>query len=605
MKLFRWLLLFALASPVIAQNNTRWDLPVTTVQAQGGNLLPIYAIPGAGVKFYSCSGSTCSALATTYISATSSTTCPTTPVPMQVTLNGSSTCVSNADPSGNIGGWFQTGQYMALITASGASYSYLFTIGAVNGAVPAGPAYCVQLANSAVTAFQCDNTITINPTTHTLNIGGALPTPNFSLKNLSSIPSSWTFDVTSPTTALSSISGASLSSLTTQPFAAPITSPSVNGTFDASQFSGADAGAKINACIAAIPSGGKCTTHGFGHGVFAMSQITLGANQTLECDWGQEFQPTTASEVMVIQNKLSKIDGCWFDTSNVTFSGKVLSLTDNYRDGQKTLLNNLLFTSAPAQNGTAIYTNSTNASTQSLYTVQGDNIAIYGYAVGLEMASSGGGFTNSTVWKGLQITDSGKCIDINPGSSGVVISNQFLGGSCQHQGTGQGVVFEGVGTANANQFIGFNLWDFTTGANAPIVVSGSTVLANYFVGEIDGTTTDTTGQNTYNNIGVGFSGLQQYVGANLFFSGLNGTSSLLVYEPTTNTPGLLEQQGVNSTNSATVWSIDQVGNIGGLSFTANGESGNSGFAACYSTAGKLGHCTSVVSSSGGCTCAVP
>jgi hypothetical protein len=39
--------------------------------------------------------------------------------------------------------------------------------------------------------------------------------------------------------------------------------------------------------------------------------------------------------------------------------------------------------------------------------------------------------------------------------------------------------------------------------------------------------------------------------------------------------------------------------------TVGSESGQSGFAACYSTAGKLGHCTSVVSSSGGCTCATP
>lgn len=109
--------------------NTRFDLPIYTVQAQGGNLLPVYAIPGAGVKFYSCTGSTCTTLATTYISATSMTTCPTSPVPMQVTLNGTSTCVPNADPYGNMGGWFQTGQYMATITAPGNSFNYYFTIG--------------------------------------------------------------------------------------------------------------------------------------------------------------------------------------------------------------------------------------------------------------------------------------------------------------------------------------------------------------------------------------------------------------------------------------------------------------------------------------------
>lgn len=116
--------------------NVRWDLPIYTVQAQGGNLLPVYAIPGAGIKFYSCSGSTCTTLATTYISATSSTTCPVSPTPMQVVLNGSSTCVSSADPYGNMGGWFQQGQYMATITAQGSSYNYIFTVG--SGAVGGG-----------------------------------------------------------------------------------------------------------------------------------------------------------------------------------------------------------------------------------------------------------------------------------------------------------------------------------------------------------------------------------------------------------------------------------------------------------------------------------
>ena len=51
MKLFRSLLLFALTSPLLAQN-VRWDFPIYTVQASGGNLLPVYAIPGALVSFY-------------------------------------------------------------------------------------------------------------------------------------------------------------------------------------------------------------------------------------------------------------------------------------------------------------------------------------------------------------------------------------------------------------------------------------------------------------------------------------------------------------------------------------------------------------------------
>lgn len=115
------LILFLLSLNVFGQN-VRWDLPVYTTQAQGGNLLPVYAIPGALVSFYNEPSGT---LATTYNSATSVSACPTG---AQVTLNGSASCVTSADPFGNMGGWFLPGQYMATITSPFQSYNYLFTI---------------------------------------------------------------------------------------------------------------------------------------------------------------------------------------------------------------------------------------------------------------------------------------------------------------------------------------------------------------------------------------------------------------------------------------------------------------------------------------------
>lgn len=119
----RLLLLFALLPTLAFGQNVRWDLPIYTTQAQGGNLLPVYALPGALVSFYS---EPSGALATTYNSATSTSACPTG---AQVVLNGSAACVSSSDPYGNMGSWFQSGQYMATISAQGRSYNYLFTIG--------------------------------------------------------------------------------------------------------------------------------------------------------------------------------------------------------------------------------------------------------------------------------------------------------------------------------------------------------------------------------------------------------------------------------------------------------------------------------------------
>ena len=126
MKYLRWLLLFTLTSPLMAQN-VRWDLPLLTTQAQGGNLLPVYAVPGAQVSFYNEPSGT---LANTYNSATSTSACPTG---SQVVLNGSAACVSSADPYGNMGAWFLPGQYMAAISSSPFGYNYYFTIGDGSG----------------------------------------------------------------------------------------------------------------------------------------------------------------------------------------------------------------------------------------------------------------------------------------------------------------------------------------------------------------------------------------------------------------------------------------------------------------------------------------
>lgn len=125
MKLIRWLLLIAFASPVMAQN-TRWDYATYTTQAQGGNLLPVYTIPGALISFYNEPDGT---LANTYNSATSTSACSTG---AQVVLNGSGACVSAADDFGNFGAWFLPGQYMATITVSDNTSQFFFTVAAVS-----------------------------------------------------------------------------------------------------------------------------------------------------------------------------------------------------------------------------------------------------------------------------------------------------------------------------------------------------------------------------------------------------------------------------------------------------------------------------------------
>lgn len=124
------LLLFAL--PSLAQN-TRYDFQATTTTGVG-NLVPVLAIPGASISFYTgCTTLPCSTPAVTYQSISSGTACPSNAqVVWQLPLT--QTCTSTADSQGDFGGYFQTGNYQFTETVSGHTYGpYEFSVGGGGG----------------------------------------------------------------------------------------------------------------------------------------------------------------------------------------------------------------------------------------------------------------------------------------------------------------------------------------------------------------------------------------------------------------------------------------------------------------------------------------
>lgn len=129
------LFLILLLSGLIAhaQTNIRWDSIANTTTGTG-QMLPMLALPGASVSFYTgCTTLPCSTPATTYISATSATTCPSNAqVVWQLPLSQS--CTSTADSQGNFGAYFQPGAYQYVITVSGhAAGPYYFSVGGSGG----------------------------------------------------------------------------------------------------------------------------------------------------------------------------------------------------------------------------------------------------------------------------------------------------------------------------------------------------------------------------------------------------------------------------------------------------------------------------------------
>lgn len=77
------------------------------------------------------------------------------------------------------------------------------------------PPYSIQAANSTASGLTSDSAITLDTTNHAILAGGPILGNAFTLQNLSTIAASWTFDVSSPTTALNSLGAIPLSNLAT------------------------------------------------------------------------------------------------------------------------------------------------------------------------------------------------------------------------------------------------------------------------------------------------------------------------------------------------------------------------------------------------------
>lgn len=179
----RFLLILALALPVGAQVAVSPILQphVTFVDASGA--------PCAGCKFYSYAAGTSTPLATyTDSSGVSQNTNP-------IIL----------DAAGGAQIWPSNNSYKFVLTD--ALGSLLWSVDNVKGGGAGGgicgPAGAIQIANSAVNGLTCDTTITINSITHTINVG-TLPLNHVTIAPVG-VPTIWTFDTTSPATALSSL----------------------------------------------------------------------------------------------------------------------------------------------------------------------------------------------------------------------------------------------------------------------------------------------------------------------------------------------------------------------------------------------------------------
>ena len=135
--------------------------------------------------------------------------------------------VLNAAGGANI--WLGANSYKFILKDS--TGATIWSVDNVNAGslFPCSTVGAIQISNSGATGLTCDPSITINTVTHTINVG-TLPTNHVTIGALG-IPTSWTFDTTSPATAAASLNLGSIGSGTANQIAIyPATGNNVQGS---------------------------------------------------------------------------------------------------------------------------------------------------------------------------------------------------------------------------------------------------------------------------------------------------------------------------------------------------------------------------------------
>jgi len=284
-------------------------------------------------------------------------------------------------------------------------------------------------------------------------------------------------------------------------FSAGLLTKKLNLVRFADQYSGSDAGAKIAAAIADLPSGGVVDCRGFGAGTQTVSStITLGGSSTpilLLCDPSTKFQPGSAALDMFSVNVNGQIQGLTVDVTNQSYTGKVIKFSvGNYVDGQKTSLRDIRIIGTSITTGQGIYM-SASSSSQVVSFVSVSNVRFIGLQYGIHLFATGNGWVNGNHFTDIQMSFPVTGIYFDS-DGGQVNGNVFAGCSFEKgSSTTEGIKMASTGAANSNiywnQFYG-DIWDTTT----PINVTASTSIGkdNLFQGRFDGTWTD-NGQNIF------------------------------------------------------------------------------------------------------------
>lgn len=339
------------------------------------------------------------------------------------------------------------------VSQSGSTFTFSNT-----ATPPSGPAFSVQLANSTSTSFTSDPNITVNTSTHALELNGGIGSgPFFTLTNVSPVTSSWTLDVTSPTTARTSILSLTTSGTTG---AATLTGTTLNvpqyaaGAVSSLTTTGTTGAATLTSGVLNIPQyQGHLTLTTTGSGASTLSGNTLNiptpaaATFTSLATLGTSGAATLTSGVLNIPQYQAALTLTTTGTSGAaTLSGGTLNIPQ-YSGGGVTSINSttgaMTFTGAGVSQSGNTFTFSGGGGGSGAVVCTPDAQTGTTYTVALtDVSSSGSPCITAAI---TMANASNNTVTIPPNSSVALPVGQVI---CVYQiGTGQTAFAAGSGVA--------------------------------------------------------------------------------------------------------------------------------------------------------------
>lgn len=264
------------------------------------------------------------------------------------------------------------------------------------------------------------------------------------------------------------------------------------------QFTGTSADVKFsNACAALPATGGTLDARGFGASTqIIAATVSCGSATrpvTILFDPATTYVPGAQNTDMFSVPSNGILDGLSASATSVPgYFGNIVKFVEICGDGIRCYLRNFTLTNGTGTSnpgtGTGVLLQATNGANYLAY-VDIEHGRIEGFQYGMYLTSRGkvssNYFVNDTRVNDVTIKNAVACIVLksNPGD---VIGNLFLNSSCQYgPQSATGLTISGVSGSNTygNQFMNFNIWDYTA---ATIISFDPNSSRNYYFGTAPG-----------------------------------------------------------------------------------------------------------------------